>query len=938
MTVNAPYYPLGSAGNGTTTDFGVPWPIRDPSDLVVEVIDAVTLVPISPPPMLNGGGVYDYQVVGTPDPDTGFYPTSDVILNSAPLGGMDVMITRATLDRQDKVFVTNGRFPAKSNEGALDRRTLVDQEQDYGLGRALQLSPYDTTSPTPFVLPPMPQRANTLLGFDGNGAPITTASSPAQVDAAVQAALNGLSGGTLGAIATTAALLAMFPANVAILHGTVFVTGARAVTGDGGGGVFFYDKNDTTTADNGGTVRVDPVGRRFKWTPMGGSPKGLRVSMYASLAQCDADATARGDNVILDHDVTLGADTVLNATAGLMGGGGIIHLNGHSLTVTGPIWGGEYQIIDCTGAGSNLVMLGVFVLKGIWLMGAYGDTTKDYSPGLQQAMNNIMYQLVPDGSGGWSARPGPRVLDLDSAGMGSYTGDGVYLYSTIVAPDGAYGGTVLCKGVAIVMMTDNIPIFQFNTGGPNNQTQNWSFLGDWATTISYANAQPPANTNAIMFKMLGNASADGHCFFTIDGFQAYNAYSFIATSGAAGQGFNGWWACEIKRISIFGGFSGIAIYHNPPAGGAERQHYDQLNWINGNQGTSNPAAPLLQVYNAGNVQVENVSIDGFGTTGAPAQNPALIFGSVQDLQVRQLHIEVCHWGASFGWMVYWYNCQGKIEGVEIATCTVANNSTMSFVYVVGVPAGGPWLTKLKIDDVVTVGCSVGATASQLFLVNYASGAIDQGMQITMGRDITIDSAFFADRPPDVQGQYGYGGAQGNVVTYEGQQTLEYFYYNNLAAANGAGHVNAPSKGGDSWPSQLVSPYDCMIIGVEAIISAALTAGVCYVDFAIDGTTQGTFVAANPGASYLKMASYYASRGSTAYKWKINRGSQLSVQPNCSGITPTGVNLQVRVTVVPLGTQLNTQEQSIEGVTSVPWKRHRRLPPPRPAALQRVAAA
>lgn len=69
---------------------------------------------------------------------------------------------------------------------------------------------------------------------------------------------------------TTADLLAGFPGSVTLGDGTVAQTVGRTSETDGGGGLFYYNASDTTTADNGGTIRVDGANRRWVW--IGHSP------------------------------------------------------------------------------------------------------------------------------------------------------------------------------------------------------------------------------------------------------------------------------------------------------------------------------------------------------------------------------------------------------------------------------------------------------------------------------------------------------------------------------------------------------------------------------------------------------------------------------------------------------------------------------------------
>ena len=113
MTLQANYGPIADACNGTTKTFSLPWPFRAQSDVVVQLLDANNN-PISPAPVLNGSGTYDYVITGTPDPNTGFYPSGNIVFNNAPPSTDTAWRGRATLDWQDKSYPINGRFPAKS--------------------------------------------------------------------------------------------------------------------------------------------------------------------------------------------------------------------------------------------------------------------------------------------------------------------------------------------------------------------------------------------------------------------------------------------------------------------------------------------------------------------------------------------------------------------------------------------------------------------------------------------------------------------------------------------------------------------------------------------------------------------------------------------------------------------------------------------------------
>jgi len=86
---------------------------------------------------------------------------------------------------------------------------------------------------------------------------------------------------------TTAGLLT-YMATVAAPDIGPYTTYGYATVGDMGGGSFFYDSSDTTTADNGGTVRVDGAGHRFKLV----AGERVYISMFGVLTTNSASANS----------------------------------------------------------------------------------------------------------------------------------------------------------------------------------------------------------------------------------------------------------------------------------------------------------------------------------------------------------------------------------------------------------------------------------------------------------------------------------------------------------------------------------------------------------------------------------------------------------------------------------------------------------------------
>lgn len=106
------------AGNGVTVNFPVPFRFLAPAHLQVDLIDALGVVtPQSLGPDFGASGG---------ETDAG----GTVTMVAPPPGGARLRIRRATPRSQETDYQSNDRFPAETNEMALDKGALIDQEQD----------------------------------------------------------------------------------------------------------------------------------------------------------------------------------------------------------------------------------------------------------------------------------------------------------------------------------------------------------------------------------------------------------------------------------------------------------------------------------------------------------------------------------------------------------------------------------------------------------------------------------------------------------------------------------------------------------------------------------------------------------------------------------------------------------------------------------------
>lgn len=146
-------------------------------------------------------------------------------------------------------------------------------------------------------------------------------------------------------------------------------TFGRDSAGDDGGGAFFYDASDTTSPDNGGTIRVDGAGHRFKWSGQqlvyvelfgGGSGAGNGVvtnntAFANALSWIKANSTlppAGLDSCLHLHSktyiVTLSIDATSSSNA-VTGAYGICGTSQINSIIVGAL-SERYPVLDASGA------------------------------------------------------------------------------------------------------------------------------------------------------------------------------------------------------------------------------------------------------------------------------------------------------------------------------------------------------------------------------------------------------------------------------------------------------------------------------------------------------------------------------------------------------------------------------------------------------------
>lgn len=243
MTVSTSYAARQFTGSGSVKTFPISDPFFAPSDLVLTLFDTSSNAVVTPAPVLNGTATYDYTVTGTKDADTGEYLSGGTItLNNNLPAGYRLTVERQVASTQGLALTNNAAFPAKSLEAALDRMTMIIQQQTALLNRAFQLPTSDPTG-TVVTLPAAATRANQILGFDGSGVPIALASIPAsQSVSAVMLAV--VQAATLALARAAMAVPGLADANVFSVNQTIQSADPGATVGP----VLTLDRNSASPA------------------------------------------------------------------------------------------------------------------------------------------------------------------------------------------------------------------------------------------------------------------------------------------------------------------------------------------------------------------------------------------------------------------------------------------------------------------------------------------------------------------------------------------------------------------------------------------------------------------------------------------------------------------------------------------------------------------
>lgn len=157
MTVSSTTTRNSYTGDGSTTVFAYTFKIFDDDDITVILRTTATGAETVQTKTTN------YSVSGVGNAGGG-----NITFTSAPASTQTVVLLRQTAQTQSTDYTPNDPFPAAAHEDALDKLTLLAQDQQDELDRAIKLSRTNTMTSTEFTVGAT-DRANKILAFDSSG-------------------------------------------------------------------------------------------------------------------------------------------------------------------------------------------------------------------------------------------------------------------------------------------------------------------------------------------------------------------------------------------------------------------------------------------------------------------------------------------------------------------------------------------------------------------------------------------------------------------------------------------------------------------------------------------------------------------------------------------------------------------------------------------------
>ena len=157
MTVSSTTTRNSYTGNGSTTVFAYGFKIFDDDDITVILRTTAT-----------GAETVQTKTTHYSVSGVGSASGGNITFGTAPTSAQTVVLLRQTAQTQTTDYTPNDPFPASSHEDALDKLTLLAQDQQDELDRSIKLSRTNTMTSTEFTVGAT-DRANKILAFDSSG-------------------------------------------------------------------------------------------------------------------------------------------------------------------------------------------------------------------------------------------------------------------------------------------------------------------------------------------------------------------------------------------------------------------------------------------------------------------------------------------------------------------------------------------------------------------------------------------------------------------------------------------------------------------------------------------------------------------------------------------------------------------------------------------------
>lgn len=157
MTVSSTNTKNSYSGDGSTTVFAYTFKIFDDDDITVILRTDAT-----------GGETVQTKTTHYTVSGVGNAGGGNITFGTAPASGITVVLIRETALTQSTDYTPNDPFPAASHEDALDRLTLMVQDQQEALDRSIKVSKTNTITSTEFTVGAS-TRANKIFAFDSSG-------------------------------------------------------------------------------------------------------------------------------------------------------------------------------------------------------------------------------------------------------------------------------------------------------------------------------------------------------------------------------------------------------------------------------------------------------------------------------------------------------------------------------------------------------------------------------------------------------------------------------------------------------------------------------------------------------------------------------------------------------------------------------------------------